>query len=659
MNLPILLSCMYAICLSAADTLAMVNPQDRVDETAGGVDILVARYGAGIGAITVDVQITPTTAVLDTDYGAPQPATLSWTTGATAPQVVHVPILATAGHDPDRYLTIGLANAIGAIISPAHGAVNLSIVDNDVNPAGTLVFLADDPQGDVSVRDDQGCVMLQVLRSGGTAGDQWLTIQLIAQDAVAGVDYVDPGPTTLHWTDNEGGAKTLQLDLLPRSQALGTRSVYAGWSTSTGNADIDGNGWTVAIADSLPDAAGTMAAPVTMSVAETAGSAVIHVARNGGSIGAVSVDWAIDSGFMDTATHGVNYGGPLSGTLTWGTGDSADQTITIPLIDDGMPHATLSTTITFSNPSGGLIVPFMAATTLAITDDDHGGLLGFTTTATQVDELAGTATCTVTRSSGSTGDITVDWTTADLTAVAGIDYIASSGTLSWLAGDISPRTITVSILHPSGIEPNRWFSIYLQNPQNGAGVDDDHGYVSVTIRDADGGAPDLISLATATTSVHETAGQVTVTFHRSGSGIGPTGVQILLEAGTAQPVLRYGQPSTTTVTWDDGVLGDQSVTVPIIHDGVVGPTVDFRLYGGLVYGNAELGSANHTTISILDDDGAPPIGDQGSSASGASSIGGCGAGAVGCMLLGLLLCASRLRPFGEGVCRPQPSLRES
>jgi hypothetical protein len=68
--------------LAAGDAVGFLQPQQEVNESAGWVDFIVTRSGTGSGAASVDVQAVGGTAVLWTDYGAPVPATLTWTANA-------------------------------------------------------------------------------------------------------------------------------------------------------------------------------------------------------------------------------------------------------------------------------------------------------------------------------------------------------------------------------------------------------------------------------------------------------------------------------------------------------------------------------------------------------------------------------------------------
>ena len=95
-----------------------------------------------------------------------------------------------------------------------------------------------------------------------------------------------------------------------------------------------------------------------------------------------------------------------------------------------------------------------------------------------------TMTFTVSLSSASTLPVSVHYQTADRTAVAGVDYAATSGTLTFAPGQTS-LTIPVSILPQATFRPTDSFSMTLSAPERdgalGHGQRHDH-------RPAGGGA---------------------------------------------------------------------------------------------------------------------------------------------------------------------------
>jgi len=80
---------------------------------------------------------------------------------------------------------------------------------------------------------------------------------------------------------------------------------------------------------------------------------------------------------------------------------------------------------------------------------------------------AGPAVVVVTRSGASTGTVTVQYSTANGTAQAGTDYTATSGTLTFAAGE-TQKALSVPIFNDGIPEPAETFTVTLSNPTGGA-----------------------------------------------------------------------------------------------------------------------------------------------------------------------------------------------
>ena len=64
-------------------------------------------------------------------------------------------------------------------------------------------------------------------------------------------------------------------------------------------------------------------------------------------------------------------------------------------------------------------------------------------------------------------NVSVNFTTVDGTALAGIDYIATNGLLSFSPGEIS-KSLAVQIIGDTNSEPNEIFNVTLSGPMNAA-----------------------------------------------------------------------------------------------------------------------------------------------------------------------------------------------
>ncbi|NDV61617.1 hypothetical protein G0Q06_04060 [Puniceicoccales bacterium CK1056] len=109
--------------------------------------------------------------------------------------------------------------------------------------------------------------------------------------------------------------------------------------------------------------------------------------------------------------------------------------------------------------------------------------VGFAATDFEFDEARGVASVTVRRSFGGTGALTLDYATADGSAVAGSDYSAASGSLSWADGDTSDKIITIAILPDALSEGIEDFSVTISNPSIGT-IPAGEGTATVSILDA-------------------------------------------------------------------------------------------------------------------------------------------------------------------------------
>src|SRR4029434_3938099 len=88
---------------------------------------------------------------------------------------------------------------------------------------------------------------------------------------------------------------------------------------------------------------------------------------------------------------------------------------------------------------------------------DAGGFATLAVGDVTVSEGAGVANFTVALSGTITEPVTVDYLTADDTALAGSDYVATHGTLTFLPGGPNQFAVAVPILGDTGYEPTERF----------------------------------------------------------------------------------------------------------------------------------------------------------------------------------------------------------
>ncbi len=113
-----------------------------------------------------------------------------------------------------------------------------------------------------------------------------------------------------------------------------------------------------------------------------------------------------------------------------------------------------------------------------------GGLVSFQPTSYTVDEGAGAVNLTVQRFGNISTAATVNYVTQSGSATSGLDFVATSGTLSWSAGDGATKVISVPIIDDAVAEPSESFSVMLSGAV-GSAVGS--GTATVTIKDNEQG----------------------------------------------------------------------------------------------------------------------------------------------------------------------------
>ena len=242
-------------------------------------------------------------------------------------------------------------------------------------------------------------------------------------------------------------------------------------TNSTGNDELIGiDDIVVASQPANPVAPGTLSIADSSVVEGNAGTTEISfiVNRVGGSTGAVTANWAAAFGTADAA----DFAGPLSGVVSFADGQ-ASATVTIQVAGDAVIEPDESFTVTLSDPTGGAGLGDAIGAGTIVNDDvpavQPGNLS--VANASVVEGNAGTTplTFTVTRSGGSDGAVSADWTIAFGTANAADLAGALSGTVNFAAGQTS-ATITVQVAGDTIAEPNESFSVTLSNPTGGAAI---------------------------------------------------------------------------------------------------------------------------------------------------------------------------------------------
>jgi len=233
-----------------------------------------------------------------------------------------------------------------------------------------------------------------------------------------------------------------------------------------------------------------------------------------------------------------------------------------------------------------------------VVTDAAAGSLQLQQATYSVAEAGGTVNIPVSRSVADGGAVSVQYSTANGSAVAPDDYTVTSGTLSWPDGDATPKTITIPVASDTLLEGNETFTVSISSPAGGA-VLGSLTQATVTILDDDG-----IGLAVASVSVNENdpSGSATVTITKSGPSAVNNSVSYATSNGSAVAGVDYTAVSNTLTFAPSDTT--KTFTVPIVNDGAYKGNRSFTVSLSNATNGATIVAAT-ATVTIVEDDAQP------------------------------------------------------
>ena len=385
-----------------------------VGESAGSAVFTVSLSAASATAVTVNYATANGTALAGQDYQATS-GSLSFSPGVTS-RTITVPVLGDTVVEPTETFSVALSGAVGATIADGTGLG--TILDDDGAATPTLSI------SDVSVLESNtwGGAKAVFTVSLSAAATQAVTVKYATADgtAIAGQDYqassgglyFNPGDT----------AKPVTVWIIGNTVVEPNETFSVVLSQAVGAAIADGTGQGTILND---DGAATPSLSIAdLSVGESAGSAVFTVSLSAASAAAVTVNYATANG---TALAGQDYQA-ASGSLSFSPGVTT-KTITVAVLGDTVVEPTETFSVALSGAVGATIADGTGLGT--ILDDDGAATPTFSISDVSVLESntwgGAQAVFTVSLSAAATQAVTVKYATADGTAIAGQDYLASSG----------------------------------------------------------------------------------------------------------------------------------------------------------------------------------------------------------------------------------------
>jgi hypothetical protein len=568
-----------------------------VDEAIGNATYTVTLNHAATVPVSVKVQTVDGVAKAGSDYTPvdPLPLVLNFAPGEITKTVL-VPIINDNVLEGREAFTIQLGAPSGTAIDPAHASVVTEIVDDGLLDDGVNKDAPKLAVTDLNLPETSGFAVFNVTldKASGLA----TTVALALADGTAkggGVDYGSAGAGNLQ-VSTDGG--TTWTDATTATFAAGKTSVLVRTPLVADALDDSGETFTLkatttAPADGTSNASATGTATVydlptlridDQTVNEATGTATFTVTLSSASSTAVTVRYA---SVNDTATSGSDYGA-VSGTLTFAPGELT-RTISVPITDDLVYEGAETFKIQLTSPSVNALIA--DDTGIGTIMDDGTGTVppGVTPTDDRpratindviVNEGAGTATFTVTLAGTATTPITLGFATSDGTAKAGLDYSATTGTLTFAPGETS-KSITVPILNDTVYEGSETFDVTLNNPSSNVVLGDPLGLG--TIKD-DGTGPvppgvtpddDRPLVTINDVQVNEAASKASFTVTLSNPSDLPVTVKYSSVNGTAEAGFDY-DAVLGTLTFAPGELS-KTIDVPLKNDTVYEGAETFQI----------------------------------------------------------------------------------
>jgi len=448
-----------------------------VDESNGHLTFTVTLSAVSAQSVSVSYNNSNITAANGSDYVA-QTGTLTFAPGQTS-LTVQVPVTDNGTAENTEYLALNLYNAVnGTIVQPTAWG---TIVDDDDPPGTPTVHI-----GDRVVDETAGTVTFNITLDKPSVGAVSVDYATANGTAIAGSDYVAEALQTLNFAAGEV-SKTVTVDLINDSSAEGAQYFDLVLSNVVGGTlapEAHGRA-TIGANDSAP-----VGAPmITVSdavVGEADGYLEFVVSLSAPSTQTVTV------GFNNsnvTAAHGSDYLAQTN-TLTFTPGQTT-QTVRIPVLDNGTQESTEFLSLNLFSAVNATIGRQYGWGNI-VDNDAVPGTPVVRVSDRVVDEAAGTVTFNVTLDKPSTGTVNVDYATANGSATAGSDYVATgTHTLTFVAGEVS-KTVTVDLINDSSAEGREYFDLVLSNVVGGTLLPEAHGRATIGANDsAPVGAPQI------------------------------------------------------------------------------------------------------------------------------------------------------------------------
>ncbi len=550
--------------ISNDDTVLSINDVNLAEGNSGTqtLTFTVTRTGDTSGASSVSYATRNGTATAGSDY-ATTDGTLNFATGETS-KTISVTVNGDTDVESNEQFFVDLSNASGAVIGTATGQG--TILDDDATPglptlAINSVTIAEGDTGTTSL-------VFTVTRSGDTTQTSSVTYTT-SNDTADAADFA-AATGTVEFLAGET-TKTIAIAITGDTTIEPDEQFFVDLSGAVDATITTARGIGTITSDDIAPGLPTLTID-SVSIAEGdtgTTSLVFTVTRSGDTTQASSVAYATSNDTADAADFAA-----ATGTVEFLAGETT-KTIAIAINGDTTIEPDEQFFVDLSTPVGATITTARGIGT--ITNNDNAPALPTlaidSVTITEGDINTANLVFTVTRSGNTTQASSVAYTTSNDTAIAPTDYTPLSGTLDFLAGEVT-KTITIVINGDTTIESDEQFFVDLSGAV-GATITTARGIGTITNDDA--AALPAISIANASV-LEGNSGTTTLTFTltRTGNLTASSTVSYATANGTATAGEDYIAVPTGTVTFAAGEAS-KTIAITVNGDTVNEPDENFSL----------------------------------------------------------------------------------
>ena len=575
---------------------------------ADGTVTLTVQVATGT-ELGTDVAITLVsadgTAQSGLDYTALSGAMVTFAAGATGAdlmQTVSVPILQDAANENAETFTVSLGPLPPRATAGPQGSTTVTITDDDDLVLSVIADATEIAEGEATTL---------TIRTNG-----------VSPSAVSAAFTLSGSTTSADYTliDASGSAVTSPV-MLASGQTSAVLTLTATDDADSSNQTLiftlaAGAGYTVST--TAPTVMVTITPllltaellPATRRVAENAsvsGLLLLTARLNRSPTTDVMLNFSTRNG---TAIAGSDFRLVTTAVQfrTGASGANLSTSVIVEILNDNLTENDETFTVIMSAGSPSPLDAFGNTETVVTILDDETPAVSFTSAQVAVGEADSMVELTLELNSSPSGELVIPVTTTDVTARAGSDYTALSGAgamvtfASGATGAALRQTVSVPVLVDTADEIDEAFIVSLGTLPPGVSAG---GTSAVTVTITDDDTP-TISFASATASISEANGPVSVTVQLDSTPVTPVLVLINTRNGTALAGEDYTALSEL-VMFAAGATGAalmQTINIEItdgrVYEGVTDET--FTVSWGALPSGVTAGTPSAVTVTIEEDD---------------------------------------------------------